>query len=250
MRLRFRIVDNTSGVGVLDKAAAILAALQDGPASLAELVARTGIARPTAHRLAAALEVHRLVSRDRTARFELGAWLGELAAAGGPDRLREAADGVLAGLRESTGESAQLYRREGHLRRCVASAEPVSGLRDTVPVGALLPMTAGSGAQVLLAWEPPEVAGPLLQTASFSARTLALVRRRGWAASAAEREAGVGSVSAPVRDSTGSVRAAISVSGPLDRLTRAPGHRHAGAVLAAAGSLQLALGWAAGDGGR
>lgn len=226
---------------MLDKAAAILTALQRDPASLAELVDRTGIPRPTAYRLAAALEVHRLVSRDRAGRFVLGAWLDELAAAGPPDRLSEAAEGILAGLRESTGESAQLYRREGHLRRCIASAEPVSGLRDTVPVGAMLPMTAGSGAQVLLAWEPPEAAEPLLRTASFSARTLALVRRRGWAASAAEREAGVGSVSAPVRDATGSIRAAISVSGPLDRLTRSPGRRHAGAVLAAAEALRAAL---------
>ena len=57
---------------MLDKAAGILAALHSGPASLAELVERTGIARPTAHRLAAALEVHRLVSRDGAGRFVLG----------------------------------------------------------------------------------------------------------------------------------------------------------------------------------
>lgn len=226
---------------MLDKAAAILAALSTGPASLAELVGRTDISRPTAYRLATALESHRLVGRDPTGRFILGSWLGELAAAG-PDRLRQAGDPVLAILREATGESTQLYRREGDLRRCIASAEPARGLRDTVPVGATLPMTAGSGAQVLLAWELPEVSASLLPAASFSARTLALVRRRGWAASVAEREAGVGSVSAPVRDPAGSVLAAISVSGPLDRLTRSPGRRHAGAVLAAAESLQTALG--------
>ena len=44
-----------SGVGVLDKSVAILVALSDeGPASLAELVERTGLARPTVHRLAVA----------------------------------------------------------------------------------------------------------------------------------------------------------------------------------------------------
>ena len=61
-----------SGVGVLDKAVGILACLESGPHSLAELVAATGIARPTAHRLAVALEHHRLVTRDLTGRFILG----------------------------------------------------------------------------------------------------------------------------------------------------------------------------------
>ena len=45
-------MDNTSGVGVLDKAAIVLGALEAGPLTLAELVQATGLARPTAHRLA------------------------------------------------------------------------------------------------------------------------------------------------------------------------------------------------------
>lgn len=49
-------MDESSGVGVLDKAALVLAALETGPASLAGLVQMTGLARPTAHRLARALE--------------------------------------------------------------------------------------------------------------------------------------------------------------------------------------------------
>ncbi|WP_240760123.1 helix-turn-helix domain-containing protein, partial [Phytoactinopolyspora endophytica] len=43
-------MDNSSGVGVLDKAALVLSALEAGPATLANLVAATGLARPTAHR--------------------------------------------------------------------------------------------------------------------------------------------------------------------------------------------------------
>ena len=105
---------------------------------------------------------------------------------------------------------------------CVAAAERASGLRDTVPVGAALPMTAGSAAQVLLAWEEGERMHRGLRGAKFTAATLASVRRRGWAASAAEREPGVASVSAPVRGPGGKVLAAISVSGPIERLTRSP----------------------------
>ena len=65
-------MDNSSGVGVLDKAALVLSALESGPATLAGLVGATGLARPTAHRLAVALEHHRMVARDMQGRFILG----------------------------------------------------------------------------------------------------------------------------------------------------------------------------------
>ena len=221
----------TSGVGVLDKAIAILEATVDG-ASLAELVDRSGLPRATAHRLAQALEVHRILIRDEAGRWRPGPRLSEFANAA-PDVLLTAAAPILSALRDATGESTQLYLRRADERICVAAAERASGLRDTVPVGAALPMFAGSGAQVLLAWEPPESVLPLLPRCRFSGRTLAEVRRRGWAASVAEREAGVASVSAPIRDRTGRVIAAISISGPIERLGRRPGERHAVSVVRA-----------------
>src|SRR5207302_3009882 len=128
---------------------AVLNTLESGPASLASLVAATGLARPTAHRIAVALERHRLLTRDAQGRFVLGPRIAELAAAAGEDRLLAIAQPVLAQLRDQTGESAQLYRRQADTRVCVAAAERATGLRDTVPVGATLPMTAGSAAQVL-----------------------------------------------------------------------------------------------------
>ena len=226
-----------SGVGVLDKAVSILAALESGPHSLAELVAVTGIARPTAHRLAVALEHHRLVARDLTGRFILGKRNGELAAAAGEDRLLAAAAPALATLRDATGESAQLYKRQGDQRVCVAVAERLSGLRDSVPVGAALTMQAGSAAQVLLAWEDSEKIHRALNKARFTAAHLAAVRRRGWAQSVGEREAGVASVSAPVRGPNNKVIAAVGISGPIERLGRQPGRLHAAAVVATAAKL-------------
>ncbi len=226
-----------SGVGVLDKAVSILAALESGPHSLAELVAVTGIARPTAHRLAVALEHHRLVSRDLTGRFILGKRNGELAAAAGEDRLLAAAAPALAALRDATGESAQLYKRQGDQRVCVAVAERLSGLRDSVPVGAALTMQAGSAAQVLLAWEDSEKIHRALGKARFTAAYLAAVRRRGWAQSVGEREAGVASVSAPVRGPNNKVIAAVGISGPIERLGRQPGRLHAAAIVATAAKL-------------
>mgnify|MGYP000188304479 FL=1 len=223
-----------SGVGVLDKAVRILGVLESGPHSLSELVAATKIARPTAHRLAVALEFHRLVARDLNGRFILGPRPGELSASAGEDRLLAAATPALTALRDATGESAQLYRRQGDMRICVAAAERLSGLRDSVPVGASLTMTAGSAAQILLAWADSEKLHRGLKNARFTAAHLAADRRRGWAQSVGEREAGVASVSAPVRGPNGKVIAAVSISGPIERLGRQPGRLHAASVVATA----------------
>ena len=224
-----------SGVGVLDKSVAILAALAErGPLSLAGLVEATGLPRPTTHRLAAALEAHRLVGRDGAGRYRLGlrllGWAGAVSTAVG---LAEAARPLLEGLRDETGESAQLFVRDGDSRVCVAASERPSGLRDTVPVGAVLPIDRGSGGKVLLAYDADGgAAAPELET----------IRRRGWAVSVAEREEGVCSVSAPVLDSGGRIHAALGVSGPVNRLGRQPGRQLAGPVVAAARELERRAG--------
>ena len=232
---------NSSGVGVLDKAALVLSALESGPATLAGLVTATGLARPTAHRLAVALEHHRLVARDMQGRFMLGPRLGELSSAAGEDRLLAAAGPVLARLRDITGESAQLFRRQGDFRVCVAAAErPVRSAR--LDPGRQPAQHAGR----LRRSDPARLGGPDrlhrgLHGAKYNAATLSSIRRRGWAQSVGEREAGVASVSAGVRSPSGKVIAAVSVSGPLERMSRQPGRMHAPAVLAAAERLSESL---------
>lgn len=225
---------------MLDKAVGVLWAVAAEPCGLAELCERTGLPRATAHRLAVGLEVHGLLHRSSDGRWRPGPALAELASRSG-DPLLEAASAVLPRLRDLTGESVQIYRRDGMHRVCVAASEPASGLRDTVPVGSRLPMSAGSGAKVLAAWADPATQRTVLADATFSERALLEVRRRGWAHSVAEREPGVASVSAPVRNSTGQVVAAVSVSGPVDRIGRRPGARWAANLLAAADALQHRL---------
>src|SRR4051794_41491059 len=122
LRRQYRRMEQSSGVGVVDKVVQVMDALEAGPAALAELVSRTGLARPTAYRIAVALERHRYVERDGQGRFGLGPRLTELA---GPHRhnpLETAAVGVLARLRDETNESAQLYRRGGGGGRRVCAA--------------------------------------------------------------------------------------------------------------------------------
>jgi DNA-binding IclR family transcriptional regulator len=224
-----------TAVGVLDRSVALLELLGDGPRSLRDLAAASGLPRPTAHRLLVALESHGLVGRGAGGAFRLGPRLAELAARAG----RELELGALAGpalgrLHEHTGESVQLYVRSGDRRLCVAARDAGTGLRDSVPVGDLLPLDAGSGGKVLLAWSDDSERFPAVPAAE-----LAAIRRRGWAASVAEREAGVASLSAPVlRD--GRLLAAVCVSGPASRLGPAECRRLAPAVSAAAASLAAA----------
>lgn len=212
---------SVSGVGVLDKAVDVLAALEAGPLPLTGLVERTGMPRATAHRLAVALEAHGLVRRDDEGRFRLGlrlVALGRAARDGLP--IAEAATPALERLRDETGESAQLYVREDGRRVCVLSLESPHGLRTIVPVGASLPLGVGSAGRILAGDD---------------------VGRRGWVESVEEREPGVASVSAPVHAPDGSVVAAVGVSGPVNRTTRQPGKRYGDAVAAAARAVERAL---------
>jgi len=222
-----------TGVGVLDRSVTLLDLLADGPRTLRWLSDASALPRPTAYRLLIALEAHRLVARDAAGAFRLGPRLTELAVAAGPALdLAALAGPVLTRLHEATGESAQLYVRSGDRRLCVAARDAGTGLRDSVPVGALLPLDAGSGGTVLRAWSPAADG----TGRAGGAGDLAAVRRRGWAASVAEREPGVASVSAPVL-ADGVLLGALCISGPASRIGTAPGRRLAPLVVEAAAEL-------------
>ena len=207
-------------MGTIDKGVRVLAAVEEiGPCALADLVTATGLSRATTHRLAVALETHGLLRRTVEGRFALGlrlVGLGRAATDALP--LAEAAASALAALRDATGESVQLYVREGEHRVCIASLESPHGLRTIVPVGATLPLDRGSAGRVLRG----EPVG-------------------GWRESVEEREPGVASVSAPVLDDAGRVVAAVGVSGPVERTSRRPGERYGEAVLDATRVIEAAL---------
>ncbi len=226
-----------TAVGVLDRSIALLELLADGPRSLRYLAGASGLPRPTAHRLLVALETHGMVARGADGAFRLGPRLTELAVrAGGELELGALAAPVLGRLHDQTGESVQLYARSGDRRLCVAARDAGTGLRDSVPVGALLPLDAGSGGKVLLAWSDDSE-----RFSAVPAAELAIIRRRGWAASVAERESGVASVSAPVL-LDGRLLGAVCVSGPASRLGPAACRRLAPAVTAAASELAASAG--------
>ncbi len=190
--------------------------------------------------LAVGLEVHGLLTRDSNGRWCPGPLLAVLAA-GAPDPLVTASADVLPRLRDRTGESVQVYRPDGLARICIAVAEPIvrtAGHRAAGVPAADERRFRGQGADRV--GRPVHPAGGAGR-AVFTERTLAEVRRRGWAQSVAEREAGVASVSAPVRDLKGAVIAAVSVSGPVERIGRRPGARWAGDLVEAADALTARL---------
>jgi DNA-binding IclR family transcriptional regulator len=207
-----------TGVGVLDKAMVVMRAISDEPCGLAQLQVSTGLPRATAHRLASALEEHGLLRRDAAGRFELGhglVALGKLAADRFP--LVDVARPVAMALRDATGEAVQVFVREGSQRRCVLSLESAHGLRWIVPEGSLLPLEVGSSGRLLSGERA----------------------RNGGLQSVGEREAGVASVSAPIHTADGVVVGALSVSGPVERLTKQPGKRFGTTVVAAASEILI-----------
>jgi DNA-binding IclR family transcriptional regulator len=210
-------MDSVSGVGVIDKGVVILRALARTPLDLAALQDETGLPRATAHRLAVALEHHGLVRRDPQGRFCLGFELIRLGRAAEDEfPLAEITRPVLTALRDKTGESVQLYVVDGVGRRCVVSLESTHGLRWIVPQGALLPLDRGSAGRVLQGDDIAE--------------------------SVEEREPGVASVSAAVRDRNRRVIAAVSLSGPVERLSRQPRQRFGRDVADAAKAVSAAVG--------
>ena len=200
----------------MDKAFVVLNALVARPLSLSESVEATGIPRATCHRLLAALEHHGAVRRNNEGLYCLGptlAGLGRGAAVQFPflERARE----IATEIRDRTGESVQVFIAETDGRRCVISLESPNGLRWIVPEGSLFPLSRGSAGKVLSAKTAPTT----------------------WVESVEERVKGVASVSAPILDADGHVIAAISISGPLERMSRTPGAKFGTVVVRGAKTL-------------
>lgn len=220
-----------SGIKVLDRAVAIMMAAANRPSSLNELCETTGLPRATAHRLATALEAHRILTRT-----EDGKWGAGPALPGNRDHLLEAAGPVMDELLEATGESVQLYELSGNTRTCIATREPESGLHNVVPVGRQLPLNSGSAARVIAAFADVSVPDAL-----YTAEDVATAKKQGYSESIEEREAGLASISAPVVDSQGTFLAVLSISGSAERFRPSPAEKYADLLLDAATRVRARL---------
>jgi DNA-binding IclR family transcriptional regulator len=218
----------------------------DAELTLAQLSARTGLPKPTAHRLVA--ELVTWGGLERTARgYRLGMALFVLGQrVPGQRGLREAALPYLEDLYEATHENVHLtvFDAAGTL-----FLEKVTGRRSmptVARVGGTLPAHCTASGKVFLAHGPPSylrraVAAGLTRMTPRTITLPGLLRKeldrtleRGYGVNREETETGVVAVAAPVCDGTRKVIAAVSVAGRADRLDLT---RIAPAVQVAAASL-------------
>jgi DNA-binding IclR family transcriptional regulator len=190
----------------------VLDAVETRRMTASELARHLGLSVPTAHRLVGSMMAHGLLGRDADGRLRLGHRFAV-------PYLEHVAGSVLAELQQQTGETAQIWVRRGEHRLCLASVDSPAELRASVPVGTLLPLTAGGSAARVLT-EP---------VAS-------------WVESISQRTPGLCSVSAGIRRPGGETVAAVCVAAPVVRVGEAgPGALYGDALLAAAARLSDAL---------
>jgi IclR family transcriptional regulator, acetate operon repressor len=231
-----------TGTQSIDRAAGLLALVLEAeePPSVAELADAARLARSTTARLVAALERHGLVQRDGgdRGRLEAGPMLRAYAArAAAPDLIALAAP-MLDRLAALTGETVNLGVPTPTGVDHLDQRDSSHFLGSTNWVGRVVPFHATSSGKAFLALGvvdlPP---GPLEALAPGTItdreeleRELATVRRTGVGVTVDELEPGLAALAVPVRDATGAIVAALSISGPSLRLT--PARRDAlGALL-------------------
>ncbi|GAA4523563.1 IclR family transcriptional regulator [Nonomuraea ferruginea] len=215
----------------VERALDVLEALaeQGGEASLSEIAARTGLPYGTIHRLLQTLLSRGYVRQESDRRYALG---------GGLVRLGGVAEGMvgvwaqphLTRMVELSGETANLAVLEGDFIVYVAQVPSPRRLRMFAEVGRrVLPHSTAVG-KVLLAWRAAHDAVTLLERTGMPRRTpntitatgpmlaeFDVVRDRGYALDLGEEELGVHCLAVPVRDGD-RVVAAMSVSGPAERI--------------------------------
>jgi IclR family acetate operon transcriptional repressor len=251
----------TGETKALVKAVATLDALLAEPdgRSLADLARETGLSRATTHRLLAGLADAQLVRALGDGRYALGPRCLVLGAGflAGVDLRREALP-MLHELAEATGETVHLGVLSDTQVVYIEKVDSRHAVRLHSRVGAAQPaITTGLGRALLAHADPPLVAAAL--AAGVEARTpntvtdadalralLATVRRDGVALDDVENEPGIRCVAAPVLDHLGRAAAAISVTGPEQRITSAEAERLKPIVRTAAQTLSRRIGWPGG----
>jgi IclR family acetate operon transcriptional repressor len=224
-------VSTPVGSQAVDRAAALLVSVVESPEprSFTSLVDEIGLARSTTSRLLQALERNKLVQRDRAGGFRAGSVFATFAVR--HDRLgdlAELAQPVLARLGKLTGETINLAVPDGEeiLQVSQVDGRHVLGAMNWLDVdvpahcSAVGKLFYAYGAMPVPAGSLPRRTTHTVTTARALAAELEQVRELGWASAYEELEPGLVAVAAPVWDARGAVVAGISVSGPVQRVSR------------------------------
>jgi DNA-binding IclR family transcriptional regulator len=221
------------GVEAVGRALSLLMAFRDGdgPLTLTELAARTGLHKSTALRLFASLLHYGFLRRLPDGRYHLGPELLRLAQLYQQSfHLTEVVVPALRRLSEVTGETAAFYIRDGDSRICLHRVEPARTVRATASVGARFPLDRGASGKVLLAFE------------NSPAGRFAEIRRAMWAVSLGERNPETAAIACPVFGVMGAMCGSLSISGPRERMTAAAFDRIRPQILSVAAELTDTLG--------
>ncbi|MGW0808687.1 IclR family transcriptional regulator [Nonomuraea sp. NPDC002799] len=235
VRRRGRAEGTSQTVATVERAADVLVLFADSGADtlgVTEIAERLELSKAAVHRILASLRLRGLIDLDeRTKRYSLGLTAMRLGLAY-LDRLdlRRLAAPELVALSTALSETATLSIRTGFSRVYVDQVTPSREVIMSVTLGVPYPLHAGASSKAFLAFLADEEidaylrAEPLARLTEHTLvgedvvrRDLAAIRRRGYARSQAERQAGSASVAAPVLDHHGRPAGVISVCGPLER---------------------------------
>lgn len=224
-----------------------------------ELSRRLSLNKSTVHRLLSTLETRGYVEQNiDTGRYGLGLKVLELGSKAA-DRLtlRDVARPVLEQLSRELGEAVNLVVLRAGEAVYIDKVETETMIRMHFDLGKRAPLHCTAAGKVLLAYQG-QALGRLLGRINLQRFTphtitsvdeltdeLGQVRQRGYALDDEEQELGVRCVAAPVWDQEGRVAAAVSVSGPILRITDERVPDIADALLEATGRISRRLGYRA-----
>lgn len=245
--------DDKKTVRAVERALDVLLCFAEGSEwGLTEIAGRVGLHKSTVFRLLATLEAKGFLKRDEaTEKYRLGLSVLELSA-----HLSRSDDPSVVllpemeRLRDELGETVSLYVRDRSERVRIQAVQSTQAIRRVADVGARLPLSVGASSKVLLAFSEPGVRGGVMSDPSWPAglqrqafaKQLDDIVASGYATSFEEREPGAAAVSAPIFNRSGKLVAALSVSGPSNRLTPDRMHEHAPAIMEAARRMGALLG--------
>jgi DNA-binding IclR family transcriptional regulator len=219
----------TVGTQAIDRAASLLVRVVESgrPLAVGELAHAAGLPKSTTSRLMAALERQGLVQRigERGA-LRPGPVLLRFAQRDGGGEILELASPALELLARETGETINLAIPGPAGAEHLAQRDSAHFVATTNWVGRRVPHHVAANGKVFVAFGAarlPEVLERFTPTTIVDRdaleRQLEAVRRRGFATAVDELELGLAAMAAPVRGAGGDVVAALSISGPANRLT-------------------------------
>jgi DNA-binding IclR family transcriptional regulator len=241
----------------LSRALIILGELSEGPKSLEDLAGRLDVHKSTVMRLLRTMEPERVVRRDPGQRYVLGSRLFELANRALEHRdVRTVARPHLSALNASTGQTVHLATYESGEAIYIDKFDAIQSVRMYSRVGRPAPLHCTAVGKVLVSGRPRsewrQIAERIdyvkftersIDTPAAFLAELELVATQDFAEDHEEHESFVNCIGVPVRDGTGAVVAAVSMSVPDLLLSHEQVLAALPQVRAAADAISEELGW-------